>query len=80
MEPIVEREAVGGGTLTTDKNLYYQQNLEGRRIAIVVLGNSQRPLVHRYIDHVVSAVNEARPGSFAEVDIPLPPRAPFVRL
>ena len=27
--------------LTTDKNIRFQQNLTGRRIAIVVLGNSQ---------------------------------------
>ena len=26
--------------LTTDKNIRYQQNLQGRKIAIVVLGNS----------------------------------------
>jgi hypothetical protein len=56
--------------LTTDKNIQYQQNLKGRRIAIIVLGNSNRPLVHRYIDRVVAAVNAATPGSFAEVDIP----------
>ena len=56
--------------LSTDKNIQYQQNLKGRRIAIVILGNSRRPTVHRYIDRVVAAVNAATPGSFAEVDIP----------
>jgi len=55
--------------LSTDKNIQYQQNLKGRRIA-VILGNSQRPAVHRYIDRVVAAVNAATPGSFTEVDIP----------
>jgi len=42
---------------------------KGRRIAIVVLGNSQRPAVHCYIDQVVAAVNAVSPGSYAEVDI-----------
>jgi hypothetical protein len=56
--------------LSTDKNIQYQQNLRGRRLAIVILGNSRRPAVHRYIDRVVAAVNAAVPGSFAEVDIP----------
>ncbi len=56
--------------LSTDKNIQYQPNLKGRRIAIVVLGNSRRPAVHRYIDRVVAAVNAATPGSFAEVEIP----------
>ncbi|MBL8217602.1 MAG: DUF5615 family PIN-like protein [Bryobacterales bacterium] len=56
--------------LTTDKNMKYQQNLKGRKIAIVVLGNSNRPVVHRYIDRVIAAVNTATPGSYTEVDIP----------
>jgi hypothetical protein len=56
--------------LSTDKNIQYQQNLKGRRIAIVILGNSQRPAVHRYMDRVVAAVNAAMPGSYTEVEIP----------
>jgi len=56
--------------LTTDKNLVYQQNLTGREIAIVVLGNPQWPTVERYLDRVVAAVDVARPGSYVEVDIP----------
>src|ERR1700677_5020991 len=48
--------------LSTDKNIQYQQNLAGRRLAIVILGNSRRPVVHRYIDRVVAAVNAAAPG------------------
>ncbi|MGO9262678.1 MAG: hypothetical protein ACLQU1_41325 [Bryobacteraceae bacterium] len=56
--------------LTTDKNIRYQQNLKGREIAIVVLGNPQRPAVHRYMDRVVAAVNAATPGSYTEVEIP----------
>jgi hypothetical protein len=56
--------------LTTDKNIRYQQNLKGRRIAIVVLGNPQRPAVHRYMDRVVAAVNASTPGSYADVEIP----------
>ncbi len=34
--------------VTTDKNIRYQQNLKGRRIAIIVLGNSQRPAEPRF--------------------------------
>jgi hypothetical protein len=56
--------------LSTDKNIRYQQNLTGRRIAVVVLGNSTKPVVHRYIDRVVAAVKAATPGSYAEVEIP----------
>ena len=56
--------------LTTDKNLRYQQNLTGRTIAFVVLGNQQWPVLRRYVERVVAAVNAATPGSFTEVEIP----------
>jgi len=56
--------------LTTDKNIRYQQDLKGRRVAIVVLGNPQRPAVHRHMDRVIEAVNTATPGSYTEVEIP----------
>jgi len=56
--------------LTADKNLRYQQNLTGRRIAIVVLGNAQWPVLRRYVERVVVAVDGATPGSLTEVEIP----------
>jgi len=56
--------------LTTDKRIRYQQNLTGRKIAIVVLGNSAWPIVRLYGDRVDLAVNEATSGSYAEVAIP----------
>lgn len=56
--------------LSTDKNIRYQQNLAGRRIAIVVLGNQQWPLVRLHLDRIVVVVEAAAPGSYAEVDIP----------
>jgi hypothetical protein len=56
--------------LTTDKNVRYQQNLKGRKIAFVVLGNQQWPVLRRYVERVVAAVNAAEPGSYTEVDIP----------
>jgi hypothetical protein len=56
--------------LTTDKNMRYQQNLAGRAIAIVVLGQQQWPHVRPHIQRVVDAVNAATRRSFTEVDIP----------
>jgi hypothetical protein len=56
--------------LTTDKNMRYQQNFAGRKIAVIVLGQQQWPHVRPHIQRVVDAVNSATPGSFAEVDIP----------
>jgi hypothetical protein len=57
--------------VTTDKNIRYQQNLTGRMIAIVVLGNAQWPVLRFHVALVVAAVNTATPGSFVEVDIPV---------
>ena len=58
------------GHVVTDKNIRYQQNLKGRKIAFVVIGNQQWPTLRRYVDRVVAAVNAATQGSFAEVEIP----------
>ena len=35
--------------LTTDKRIRYQQNLMGRKLAVVVLGNSTRRVVRLYL-------------------------------
>ncbi len=56
--------------LTTDKNMRYQQNLAGRKIAVVVLGQQQWPRLRPLVQRVVEAVNAATPGCFTEVDIP----------
>jgi predicted nuclease of predicted toxin-antitoxin system len=56
--------------LTTDKNMHYQQNLAGRKIAIIVLGRQQWPQLRPHVQLVVAAVNAATPGSYVEVVIP----------
>jgi predicted nuclease of predicted toxin-antitoxin system len=55
--------------ITTDKNIRYRQNLHGRKIAIVVLGQGRWSLIRNRVDEVVDAVNAATPGSFTEVEI-----------
>ena len=56
--------------LTADKNIRYQQNLAGRKIAIVVLGNAQWPVLRRHVDKVVAVLSAVAPGSCIEVEIP----------
>jgi hypothetical protein len=64
-------EAAGFDVLvTTDKNLRHQQNLTGRKLAIVALGQGRWGLIWRHVAAVVAAVNAATPGSYAEVEIP----------
>jgi hypothetical protein len=56
--------------LTTDKNMRYQQDLTGSKLAFVVLGNQQWPTLRRYVDRVAAAVNAAKPDSYTEVELP----------
>lgn len=56
--------------LTTDKNMRYQQNLKGRKIAVVVLGRQQWPRLRPHIERVIEALNAATAGSIIEVEIP----------
>ena len=67
---LAEAERAGFDVLlTADKNMRYQQNLTGRRIALVVLSTPQWPVVRLHLDKIAAAVNACTPGSFAEVEI-----------
>jgi hypothetical protein len=57
--------------LTTDRRIRYQQNLTGRKIAIVVLGGATKwARVRLHLERIAAAVNAATPGSYTEVEIP----------
>ena len=56
--------------VTTDRNLRHQQNMSGRRIAIVVLSKGRWRLIRSRLAAIAAAVDTATPGSFVEVDIP----------
>jgi hypothetical protein len=57
--------------LTTNRRIRYQQNLAGRKIAIVVLtGTTKWSRVRLHLERIAAAVNAATPGSYAEVEIP----------
>lgn len=70
-ELIQRAEAAGYELLlSTDKNIRYQQNLTGRNIALIILGNPLWPRVRLHLDAIAAAVNACTPGSYTEVDIP----------
>jgi hypothetical protein len=70
-ELLTVAEAAGFEVLvTTDRNLRYQQNFAGRKIAIVVLGKGRWSIIKTHVVQVLGAVNAATPGSFAEVEMP----------
>lgn len=56
--------------LSTDKNIRYQQNLAGRMIAIVIIGNPKWPIVQSHLNAIAAAVNACKPGDYTEVEMP----------
>jgi hypothetical protein len=63
-ELLAEAERAGFDVfLTADKNIQYQQNLTGRRIAVVVLSTSQWPLVRLHIEKNAAASTRPRPAA-----------------
>ncbi|HWF09605.1 MAG TPA: hypothetical protein VG297_14145 [Bryobacteraceae bacterium] len=56
--------------VTTDKNIRYQQNLEHRKIALVVLEHSQWPMVKLVAAEIAAAVDAVQPGGYVEVAVP----------
>jgi hypothetical protein len=57
--------------VTSDKSIRYQQNLQGRKIALVILTQGRWGLVRRVLAEIAAAVNAAAPGSYTEVVVPL---------
>lgn len=53
--------------VTTDQNLRYQQNLKGRRIALVVLPTTRWPDIKPHAGKVRDALNRVQPGAYLEV-------------
>jgi hypothetical protein len=61
--------------LTTDRRIRHQQNLQVRRIALVVLTGSTRwSRVYQHADRIATAVASATPGSYSEAEIPFEPK------
>lgn len=57
--------------ITTDKGIRYQQNLAGRRLALVLLSTNDWTHIRNWKSIVVGAISDIPPGSFVEVEIPL---------
>jgi predicted nuclease of predicted toxin-antitoxin system len=56
--------------ITTDKGIRYQQNLAGRRLALVVISTNDWTRIRESKAVVVDAIAKVLPGSFLEVEIP----------
>lgn len=60
--------------VTSDQNIRYQQNLSGRKLALVVLGSNIWPVVQRHGAAIAASANAATPGSCTFIEMPLPPK------
>jgi hypothetical protein len=54
--------------ITGDKTLSYEQNLIGRRLAIVALSAVEWRIIKDYLQRITAAIDSAGPGSFQVVD------------
>ncbi len=66
-------EAAFDVLLTADTNLRYQQNLLGRRIAIVVLSTNAWSVLRDNAAPIEAALGRATRGSYEEVTLVRPP-------
>jgi hypothetical protein len=60
--------------VTSDQNIRYQQNLTGRKLSLVVLGSNIWPVVRNHAQTISAEVDAATPGSYAFIEMPLPPK------
>ena len=53
--------------ITTDQNLRYQQDLTGRRLAILVLPTTSWPKIRANEAQVIASIDALRPGEIVEL-------------
>jgi len=54
--------------VTGDQGLLNEQNLTGRRLAIVTLSTNNWPIIRNYLPKILAAIDSAVPGSYQEVE------------
>ncbi len=56
--------------LTCDRNVEYQQNLRGRKIAVLLLSTNHWPTLKGQVVVVQTALDKLKLGEFVQVEIP----------
>jgi hypothetical protein len=54
--------------LTGDQSLHSEQNLLGRRLAVVVLSAIRLPIIKLSLPNIIATIDQATPGSYQTVD------------
>lgn len=55
--------------LTADQNMFFQQNLDGIRIAVLVVPTNRKRLVQKCVAAVVQSLSEIQPGQKVVMDL-----------
>ena len=63
-------EAQFDAFVTTDQKLRYQQNLAGRRLAILVLPFASWPKLQSHVPHIVAAIDGLKASDYIELVLP----------
>jgi predicted nuclease of predicted toxin-antitoxin system len=65
--------------ITADQNIRYQQNLAGRRIALLVLSTNQLDILFANVDRICAALDQVTTGAYMVVGFDRPPllRRPY---
>jgi hypothetical protein len=56
--------------ITTDKNIKHQQNLAGRKLAILVLPTTSWPKIRQHLPLISEAVDSMKPGEYRDLELP----------
>jgi hypothetical protein len=66
----VETAYEPGWAQLTDKGIRFQQNLEGRKLALVIIDTNDWMRIRRSISVVVEAISGTTPGTLVHVEVP----------
>lgn len=56
--------------IVADKNVRHQQNLTGRKLAVLELWINHRPTLEQHFNYIRSAVERIKPGQYVVLEAP----------
>lgn len=54
--------------VTADRRLQFQQNIAGRKLAVLSLSTNNWPIIKQHVAVIAAAIDRARAGSFSRVE------------
>lgn len=55
--------------ITSDKNIIHQQNLTGKRLAIIVLPSNRVPIIVNLLPKIERVLAEVHPGTLTQIPL-----------